>query len=280
MVSDKRIYQLIPPKSEESLPILFESPHSGTFHPEHGEENISQGHVYAGVDRAVHRIFGFAPEIGAPLLHAFFCRCYIDANRALDDMRPDWFDAPWPQPLSPSEKSHNGIGLVWPDKDGACFSPQDILARISTFYSPYHQAIRDELMRMHTRYGYALHVSCHSAPDSIMKPQINPRVNYTADIVISDNFGHTSAPFIGKILRRALTEHGYKVLSNDPFQGDELINANGTPQNHIHSIQIEINRGLYMHEATHKIDEHRLAMLSADLKQSFIALYKEIQHKM
>jgi N-formylglutamate deformylase len=279
MLPDKRIYQLIPPKSVENLPILFESAHSGTFHPIHGEENISQGHVYAGVDRAVHDLFGFAPEIGAPLLHALFCRCYIDPNRALDDMRPDWFDAPWPDPLSPSSKSDNGIGLVWPEKDGGCFTHQDILTRIATYYRPYHQAIRDALIHLQAQHGYALHVSCHSAPDSIMKPQINPRVNYTADIVISDNFGQSAAPFIGKALRNALTERGYKVLSNDPFQGDALINAHGAPQNHMHSIQIEINRALYMHEATLKINTPRLKHLRADLQHSFLALHKVMQRK-
>lgn len=278
MRADKRIYQLIPPKTVENVPILFESPHSGTFHPLYGDENISKGHVYPGVDRAVDQIFDFAPDIGASLLHALFCRCYIDTNRALDDMRPEWFDAPWPEPLSPSSKSDNGIGLVWPEKDGVCFTHQDILARIADYYRPYHSAIANEITRIKAQHGYALHVSCHSAPAIIMKPQLNPRINYTADIVVSDNFGQSAAANIGKALRKTLESYGYKVLSNDPFQGDALINAHGAPQNDIHSIQIEINRALYMHEATLKINQPRLARLRTDLKRSFLALHKSLPH--
>ena len=275
MVSDKRIYQLIPPKSEEKLPILFESPHSGTFHPEDGEEDHKKGRIYPGVDRYVHQLFDFAPEIGAPLLFAEFCRCYIDTNRALNDMRPDWFTEPWPEPLSPSAKSNNGIGLIWPKKSGDTFSHDDVMQRIEKYYRPYHEKVRSLLHDMKDQHGHALHISCHSAPRSIMRPKINPRLNYTADIVISNDFGQTSAPQIGKVLRRILEDKGYKTLSNDPFQGDELINANGTPHNDIHSIQIEINRSLYMNENSHRLEERKFKKLRTDLKHSFGQFLKQ-----
>jgi N-formylglutamate deformylase len=272
MVSDKQIYQLIQPKGEETIPILFESPHSGTFHPIDGAENISAGKIYPGVDRYIDQLFDFAPAIGAPLVYAEFCRCFIDTNRALSDMRPDWFSSPWPEPLFPTDKSNNGLGLVWPNTNGTQFSPDDISARIDEYYRPYHAIIQSELLRLKNIHGQAIHISCHSAPKSIMKPQINPRLNYTADIVISDQFGQTADAKIGKKLRKLLTAQGYNVLSNDPFQGDELIAANGAPHNHIHSIQIEINRALYMNEKTQKIEQSKFDALKRDLHSCFYKL--------
>lgn len=276
MPSDKRIYQLIPPKSEETLPILFESPHSGTYHPIDGEEDIKEGRIYPGVDRYVHQLFDFVPTIGAQLLHALFCRCYIDANRAPNDMKPEWFDEPWPHPLAPSAKSKNGIGLVWPKKDGETFAHDDVKTRIDKYYTAYHQQVQKIIHDLKDRHGHALHISCHSAPRSIMKPKVNPRLNYTADIVISDSYGQSADPKIGQKLRKILGEYGYKVLSNDPFQGDELINANGAPHNHIHSLQIEINRSLYMDEKNLRIRERKYKNLKADLRESFIKLGKGI----
>lgn len=274
MHSDKRIYHLIPSNNEENLPFLFESPHSGTFHPEDGDEHIASGKVFPGVDRFVDELFAFVPDMGAPLIHADFCRCYIDPNRALDDMRPEWFDAPWPHPLNPSEKSANGIGLIWPKKCGITHSPDDIQSRIDRFYRPYHQIIRGEIDRLHKQFGHALHISCHSAPHKIMKPQINPRVNYTADIVISDQFGQTADARIGRALRNLFESKGYKTLSNDPFQGDELIRAHGSPQNNRHSIQIEINRALYMDEAKIKRSAKKFSKLQTDLHEIFMQLHK------
>ncbi len=276
MHSDKRIYHLIPPKSEENLPLLFESPHSGTFHPEDGDEHIPSGKVFPGVDRFVDQLFTFVPDIGASLIHAHFTRCYIDPNRALDDMRPEWFNAPWPAPLSPTEKSEHGIGLIWPKQCGITHEPDDIQSRIDGYYRPYHQAIQNEIDALHKRHGRSLHISCHSAPDKIMVPQINPRVNYKADIVISDQFGHTADAAIGKKLRKLFEGLGYKALSNDPFQGDELIRAHGSPQNNRHSIQIEINRRLYMDEHKIKIHDKRFAKLQNDLRDIFISLHRQI----
>jgi N-formylglutamate deformylase len=37
---------------------------------------------------------------------------------------------------------------------------------------------------------------------------------------------------------------------NDPYEGLELIRMSGEPARHRHSLQIEINRALYMDEAT------------------------------
>jgi N-formylglutamate deformylase len=48
----------------------------------------------------------------------------------------------------------------------------------------------------------------------------------------------------------ALRELGYGVQVNDPYVGAELIAAYSDPTAGRHSIQIEINRRLYMDEAS------------------------------
>ncbi len=41
---------------------------------------------------------------------------------------------------------------------------------------------------------------------------------------------------------------GYRVAINDPFKGAELVTRIGRPAAGRHSLQIEVNRGLYMDE--------------------------------
>ena len=52
------------------------------------------------------------------------------------------------------------------------------------------------------------------------------------------------------MVEATLRELGYRVKRNDPFKGVELVRRHGNPAARRHSLQIEINRALYMNEAT------------------------------
>jgi N-formylglutamate deformylase len=45
-----------------------------------------------------------------------------------------------------------------------------------------------------------------------------------------------------------LTRRGYDVRVNDPYKGVELVRRHGRPKENRHSLQIEVNRKLYMDE--------------------------------
>ena len=45
-----------------------------------------------------------------------------------------------------------------------------------------------------------------------------------------------------------LEQMGYAVAVNDPYKGVELVRAHSDPASARHSIQIEINRAIYMNE--------------------------------
>jgi N-formylglutamate deformylase len=55
-------------------------------------------------------------------------------------------------------------------------------------------------------------------------------------------------------LARLVCDHlralGYRVEYNHPYKGVELVRRYGRPAEHRHSLQLEINRKLYMDEAT------------------------------
>jgi N-formylglutamate deformylase len=47
-----------------------------------------------------------------------------------------------------------------------------------------------------------------------------------------------------------LRARGYSVEYNHPYKGVELVRRYGNPPRHRHSIQVEVNRKLYMDEKT------------------------------
>jgi N-formylglutamate deformylase len=53
-----------------------------------------------------------------------------------------------------------------------------------------------------------------------------------------------------------LRERGYDVRINSPYKGVEIVRLHGRPAENRHSLQIEVNRRLYMNEATLEKNEH------------------------
>jgi N-formylglutamate amidohydrolase len=61
-----------------------------------------------------------------------------------------------------------------------------------------------------------------------------------------------------------LRDIGYAVAVNDPYKGVELVRRHGRPAEQRHSLQVEVNRRLYMDERTLAPNDG-YARLEADL---------------
>jgi N-formylglutamate amidohydrolase len=70
-----------------------------------------------------------------------------------------------------------------------------------------------------------------------------------ADFVLGDRDGTSCDPAFTAFVREVLVGLGYEVKVNDPFKGVELVRAYADPRAGRHSLQIEINKRLYMDEA-------------------------------
>jgi N-formylglutamate amidohydrolase len=71
-----------------------------------------------------------------------------------------------------------------------------------------------------------------------------------ADFVLGDRDQSTCAPEFTAFVAGQLAAMGYSVAINDPYKGVELVRKHGRPGEGRHSLQIEINRRLYMNEET------------------------------
>jgi len=69
-----------------------------------------------------------------------------------------------------------------------------------------------------------------------------------ADFIVSDVGGRSAAPQVTALVVDVLTSLGYRVAVNDPYTGGAIVQRIGSPSAGAHSIQIEVNRALYLDE--------------------------------
>jgi N-formylglutamate deformylase len=235
----------------EALPIVVDSPHSGTDYPDDFRPRVQPPLLRRGEDTHVDRLWGSAPAHGAVLVAARFPRTYIDPNRSLDDVDEALLDEPWPGPVTRSAKTELGIGLVWrmiaddePLYDRK-LSVAEMRARIARCWRPYHDALAAALEAAAAAGGPRWHLNVHSMPDDSYQ-RLKLPVKPLADVVLGNLDGTTSDEETMRLLDGAFRAHGYSVAWNDPFKGVEIIRGSGHPERGWHSVQIEVKRSLYM----------------------------------
>lgn len=249
------------------MPLVFDSPHSGLLCPEDFQYACRQNDLYHDVDRYIEDLFSSAPHEGAALLYTDIIRSYIDLNRAVDDIDPSLLASPWPfGEINPTPRSHAGIGLIRRlVKPGIplydrFLSASEIKHRIEHYYHPYHEALETLLDDAHYAFGQVWHINCHSmsSRSAIPKRPIGLHGNRgkAVDFCLGDRDGTTCSRDFMYRLRTFIKSLGYTVTVNDPFKGVEIIERTSDPSRGRHSVQIEINKALYMNEKTFEKLKH------------------------
>jgi N-formylglutamate amidohydrolase len=279
----KDVYSIHHPQSP--LPLVFDSPHSGHIYPEDFGFACDFSALEHTEDKYVDDLFSAAPDYGATFLCAHFPRCYIDANRAADDIDPDIMDGEWPYGIiKPTSRSDAGIGLIRRlVKPGIPvynrnLSAQEIRHRIVKYYRPYHKALENLIDDAHYNFGKVWHINCHSMPDSSALPKqpigLAGHKLRTSDIVLGDRDGTCGDINLTHTLRHFLKDLGYTVTINDPFKGVELVDRYSNPSRGRYSLQIEINKALYMNEHTNeKLKSYNKVKTDIEKMMAFCAEY-------
>ena len=92
-------------------------------------------------------------------------------------------------------------------------------------------------------------LDCHSMP-SVGGPTDRDRGTPRPDIVLGDRFGASCTPSVVEAAERILRDLGFSVRRNEPYAGAFTTSHYGQPGKRVHALQIEVNRRLYMNEAT------------------------------
>ena len=256
--------------------LVLDSPHSGTFYPDDFRSSCDRATLRRAEDTHVEKLYDFAAPMGVAWTEALFPRSYLDANRDTTEIDTDLLDGPWPHPVATDpvvlSKVRLGKGLIWKYTDDGVpiydrrLSVAEVEERIARCWRPYHAAVGAAIDAAHARHGRSIHINCHSMPAvAASHATAFPGVAH-ADFVIGDRDGTTADPALSMRICDFLRARGHRVDYNHPYKGVELVRRNGRPAEGRHSIQVEINRGLYMDERTFELRQPGFDRLRADLR--------------
>ncbi len=237
--------------ADQTAPILFASPHSGSVYPEILRQNLRvplidlQRTEDAFVDELIENV----PDQGAALLTAHYARAYVDLNRDPGEIDTGMIEGRVKRPLMRhSARVEAGLGCL--PKIGASgevfyadrISAADAEHRLTHVHDSYHAALHCELIDLRQTWGQAFLIDCHSMPSC------QPGRRELPDIILGDRFGKSCTAHLTRTAERAFKALGYTVARNAPYAGGYTTVRYGRPIAHIHALQIELNRNLYMDE--------------------------------
>jgi len=239
----------------QSVPFVFCSPHSGRVYPERflAQSRLDAHTLRKSEDCYVDELLAGVTDLGAPVIAARFPRAYVDANREPYELDPELFDGPLPPYANTqSVRVVGGLGTVArivADSEEIYRSRLPVgvaLERIERLYKPFHAALAGLLEETRRRFGMAVLIDCHSMPST----PIGQPGALRPDFVLGDRFGASCDTKLTRLLREALSQCGHEVHVNRPYAGGFITEHYGRPGRGLHALQLEINRALYLNEAT------------------------------
>lgn len=263
-----------PPVAAVKQPLVVDSPHSGTLLPDDFAFVCPPELLRQAEDSHVDRLGDSVPAAGGVVLKALVNRTYLDLNRALGDFASDDLDGSPPWVLSPTKRARHGIGLVHmrasqqPIYDGK-LPVAELVQRVETIYRPYYSALEQELHAARNAFGLVLHVNLHAMPRLGADGTVLP------DIVLGDHDGHSCGRIWRDAVRQSLEASGLKVVCNQLLKGVELTRRFARPRAGFHSLQIEVNKSLYMNEETGALTNG-----FAPLQDAFAQLWRDVSSQL
>ena len=251
--------------SGAASPVVISCPHAGRSYP--GSMLIQAAQPLEELrgleDFGVDCLISELATSGLPTVINRVARAYLDVNRAESAIDAAMFSGAVEAP-PPCHHVRAGYGLI--PKLTSSRRPiyerrlpaTEIAARTEFVHRPYHDALTRLLEAAQQRHGRSLLVDMHSMPAF---DRLNNRL---PDIICGDGYGGTLDRETANALTGFLQHCGLSVTWNHPYAGGFITRSNGDARGTRQSVQIEINRAVYMDGAA-RLDQARTATLRRNI---------------
>lgn len=147
---------------------------------------------------------------------------------------------------------------------------------VALAYQPFHHKIANQTALIKKNgYSHCYHLDLHSMPSLGTSEHRDPGES-RADIVISDQHqASASADFVNLVIN-SYVRAGFKVGYNWPYYGGRITEHYGHPNKGHHTVQVELNRSLYMDEVT-KNKNANYASIQKKLAAAIVAIAQGIE---
>ena len=260
-------------------PIVLSSPHSGRNFPQEFLQNScrSESELRSSEDSFVEDIIVDASNAGIPMISMNIPRTFVDVNRdkiEIDDTM--YFDkSPSPDTVG-SRRCRVGLGVIHrivaqnkPIYDGL-ISFEEAQDRIKYVYEPYHKRLKQLIDKCQKKFGFCLLVDCHSMPSKICNIMNETK---PVEFCISNLFDESCPAPVSAFIGEQLSQRGYRVEFNRPYAGAFITFNYCQPRKNIYTLQLEMNRSLYMDENVYK-KNNNFQTIRTCVSESLIALGK------
>ncbi|MCC5958399.1 MAG: N-formylglutamate amidohydrolase [Rhodobacteraceae bacterium] len=235
--------------------VVFASPHSGReYAPEFLKASVlDELALRSSEDAYVDLFLKGAPDVGAPVLLGGVPRAFVDYNRAVTELDPALIAGIPKSMLNPRIMS--GLGVIPRVVAGSRaiyagkITRSEAETRLTRFWHPYHDKLTVLMDQQRRRFGRAILFDMHSMPRDATNHD-RRFAGKRPDIVLGDRFGAACSGDISDKVAAVFTAAGFRVARNAPFAGAYIAQRYGTPSTGQHVVQIEIDRGLYLDEAS------------------------------
>ena len=234
--------------------VVFASPHSGKADLAlfGGQAVLDHQTIRSSEDAYVDRLFSKVIDYGAPFLVAQVPRAFVDLNRAADELDPALIEGVRRNVHNPRVGS--GLGVIPRVVAGGRsiyrgkLTLEEAHSRLQTFWYPYHDKLTALLDQSFRLFGESILIDCHSMPREAL--DAGRKSGERPHVVIGDRFGAAASARLVDQIASAFEGQGLRVARNAPFAGAYSTVAYGRPVRSQHAVQVEIDRSLYMNEAT------------------------------
>ncbi|HEX6612625.1 MAG TPA: N-formylglutamate deformylase [Rhodanobacteraceae bacterium] len=237
-------------------PLLVSLPHDGTAVPDAIAARMTpQALRVPDTDWHVGLLYAFAKELGASVIAPRWSRYVVDLNRPPDG-----------HALYPG-RSETGLVPFNTFAGEAMYQPgtepgaEEIVARVETYWRPYHTALQQELQRLRDAHGRAVLWDGHSIR-SCVPMFFDGRL---PDFNLGTANGASCSPVLQARLAEILREFAspasstYSHVVNGRFKGGHITRHYGRPGDGLEAVQLELAQCTYMDEETFEYKPARAA---------------------
>ena len=268
------------PHAAPRLPLIFASPHSGRIYPAPmmAASVLDGVAIRASEDAFVDELVAGGVAVGAATIANRFARAYVDVNREPYELDPAMFEDALPSYANArGPRIAAGLGTVprvvadGQEIYGRKLAFAEAAERIEAVHAPYHAALTALVEACVARHGRALVIDWHSMPSAAGSTARGGRL----DFVLGDRFGQACDGALTALVEGALRDLGHRVARNSPYAGGYTTERYGRPGEGIHTLQVEINRALYLEEEN-LVRHEGFDALQADLGVLFETLARAV----
>ena len=239
-----------------NIGMLISMPHNGQLIPQDIAGNMTNTALnIADTDWYIDKLYDFAEDLGISTIKPNYSRYVVDLNRNIDGINL------YPGANSTELCPTTAFNLSPLYLAGKVPNQAEITRRITQYWQPYHQALKNTLTQMKRQYGKVVLLDAHSISSHV------PR--FFEGQLPDFNFGNANGQSCSDELIKSIAKLDlapYSSVINGRFKGGYITRGYGNPAENIHAIQLELSQRTYMNEESAQYNEQKAAKVKEKLQ--------------